>query len=326
MTASLVNCDAVNPPNLLWASLSRLLLTPSPESLTSSLEHFDVVTRICDAVSTHNGENLDKMKEKGDACIFVGYATQSKGYIVYNKRTRLIVKTIHVNFDESPQMVSDHDSSCPTPQCQDKVSEDNTLGPEPQSQENVPIADMTEIASLKELENLFVLMFDEYVNGATQVVSKSFDVTTVDAFSKRQQLNTTPSTSTTVVVDINQLDIQTTPKPTTQAPMSLLIRTSIKQKIDHPLEKVFRNPLQPVRTRQQLDTNGKMYMFALTVSQTKPKNIKEAMVDHAWIEAIQEELHQFEQLDVWELVDIPYDKMLSTRNGCGKTNVMKRTQ
>nr|GFA62978.1 retrovirus-related Pol polyprotein from transposon TNT 1-94 [Tanacetum cinerariifolium] len=39
-----------------------------------------------------------------------------------------------------------------------------------------------------------------------------------------------------------------------------------------------------------------MYMFALTVSTAEPKNIKEAMVDSAWIEAMQEELHQFDRL------------------------------
>ncbi|GKE62222.1 hypothetical protein Tco_1512589 [Tanacetum coccineum] len=43
---------------------------------------------------------------------------------------------------------------------------------------------------------------------------------------------------------------------------------------DHPLEQVLRNPSQPVRTRQQLDTDGEMCMFVLTVSRTKPKNIK----------------------------------------------------
>ncbi|GKB20783.1 retrovirus-related pol polyprotein from transposon TNT 1-94 [Tanacetum coccineum] len=32
------------------------------------------------------------------------------------------------------------------------------------------------------------------------------------------------------------------------------------------------------------------------------------MVDHAWIEAMQEELLQFKQLDVWELVDRSYYK------------------
>ncbi|GJY09068.1 retrovirus-related pol polyprotein from transposon TNT 1-94 [Tanacetum coccineum] len=56
------------------------------------------------------------MKEKGDECIFVGYSTVSRGYRVYNKRTRLIVETIHVNFDELPQMASDHVSSDPAPQ------------------------------------------------------------------------------------------------------------------------------------------------------------------------------------------------------------------
>ncbi|GKE06832.1 retrovirus-related pol polyprotein from transposon TNT 1-94 [Tanacetum coccineum] len=45
-----------------------------------------------------------------------------------------------------------------------------------------------------------------------------------------------------------------------------------------------------------------MCMFALTLSITEPKNIKEPMADHAWIEAIQEELHQVDRLKVWELV------------------------
>ncbi|GJT68020.1 retrovirus-related pol polyprotein from transposon TNT 1-94 [Tanacetum coccineum] len=45
-----------------------------------------------------------KMKEKGDPCILVGYSTQSKGYRVYNKRTRLIVESIHLRFDEIKEM------------------------------------------------------------------------------------------------------------------------------------------------------------------------------------------------------------------------------
>nr|GEV14418.1 retrovirus-related Pol polyprotein from transposon TNT 1-94 [Tanacetum cinerariifolium] len=51
-----------------------------------------------------DGEHLDKMKEKGDMCILVGYSTQSKGYRVYNKRTRLIVESIHIRFDEIKEM------------------------------------------------------------------------------------------------------------------------------------------------------------------------------------------------------------------------------
>nr|GFA28088.1 hypothetical protein [Tanacetum cinerariifolium] len=87
------------------------------------------------AIATHvllktvlsDGENLDKMKEKGDACIFVGYYTQSRAYKVFNKRTRVIVETIHVNFDEMPQMALNHVSSDPVPQCQRTALEHDSL-------------------------------------------------------------------------------------------------------------------------------------------------------------------------------------------------------
>ncbi|GJS62827.1 retrovirus-related pol polyprotein from transposon TNT 1-94 [Tanacetum coccineum] len=51
-----------------------------------------------------------------------------------------------------------------------------------------------------------------------------------------------------------------------------------------------------------------MCMFTLTVSTAEPKNIKEALADSAWIEAMQEEIHQFDRLQVWELVDKPFGK------------------
>ncbi|GKG07916.1 retrovirus-related pol polyprotein from transposon TNT 1-94, partial [Tanacetum coccineum] len=60
----------------------------------------------------------------------------------------------------------------------------------------------------------------------------------------------------------------------------------------HLLEQVIGNPSQSIRTRHQVATAGEMCMFAFTMSRTELKNIKEAMVDSAWIEAIQEELHQ----------------------------------
>ncbi|GJR42793.1 retrovirus-related pol polyprotein from transposon TNT 1-94 [Tanacetum coccineum] len=53
-----------------------------------------------------------------------------------------------------------------------------------------------------------------------------------------------------------------------------------------------------------------MCMFA-THSESEnrnQRNIKEAMADSAWIESMQEELHQFDRLDVWELVDRPLCK------------------
>nr|GEX82166.1 retrovirus-related Pol polyprotein from transposon TNT 1-94 [Tanacetum cinerariifolium] len=90
-----------------------------------SVKFFYVFGSLCYIVI--DGENIDKMREKDDACIFVGYYTQSRAYRVFNKRTRVIVETIHVNFDEFPQMASDHISSDPVPQCLTMALEHESL-------------------------------------------------------------------------------------------------------------------------------------------------------------------------------------------------------
>ncbi|GJX92331.1 copia protein [Tanacetum coccineum] len=61
-------------------------------------------------------------------------------------------------------------------------------------------------------------------------------------------------------------------------------------------------------TRQRLHTNSEVCMYALTVSTIEPKNIKEAMADHSLIESMQDELNQFERLQVWELIPRPEGK------------------
>nr|GEW53736.1 ribonuclease H-like domain-containing protein [Tanacetum cinerariifolium] len=119
-----------------------------------------------------DGENLDKMKEKGDECIFVGYSNQSRAYKVFNKRTRVIMESIHVNFDELPQMASDQLSSDPAPECQSMALNHDSLSPAIQRQANVPQADRT-VSTSNELDLLFSLMFDDLLNGSSKVVSKS---------------------------------------------------------------------------------------------------------------------------------------------------------
>ncbi|GJU80559.1 retrovirus-related pol polyprotein from transposon TNT 1-94 [Tanacetum coccineum] len=237
----------------------------TPEDLKNFLKMIqrNLQAQVITVRTNRDGENLDKMKEKGDACIFVGYATLSKGYRVYNKRTRLIVETIHVDFDELPQMAT--------------VSKDNTLGPAPQSQANTSSADTIATTSINELEILFGPMFDEYYNGANQVVSKSSAVTTAHAPNQRQQKNTTQSTSTNVAEETIPLNTHQSQEPI--------------------LQPITTTNAEGVRMRRQLETDGEMCMFALTVSRAKSKNIKEAMADHAWIESMQEELHQ-KKMDV----------------------------
>ncbi|GKB10875.1 retrovirus-related pol polyprotein from transposon TNT 1-94 [Tanacetum coccineum] len=155
-------------------------------------------------------------------------------------------------------------------------------------------------------------MFDELLNRTTIVVSKSSATTAADALNQRQKQNTTPSTSTTVAADIPPFNTQTTPETTNQAPTQAPTITAIENINQAKLDKenaqvkedefinIFRTSVQErleTSTRRQLETNGEMCMFTLTVSRTEPKNIKEAMANSAWIEAMQEEIHQSERLD-----------------------------
>nr|GFD24503.1 integrase, catalytic region, zinc finger, CCHC-type, peptidase aspartic, catalytic [Tanacetum cinerariifolium] len=167
-----------------------------------------------------DGENLDKMKEKGDECIFVGYYNQSRAYRVFNKRRRVIMESFHVNFDELPQMASAHISSDPAPTCQTMASvqissdpapecqtmalEHDSLSPGRKCQENVSHGDKTGTTS-HEVDLLFSPMFDELLNGSSKVVSKSSAVSAAAAPNQRQQ-PTTP------------LNNHTTPAPTCQTP------------------------------------------------------------------------------------------------------------
>ncbi|GJX31341.1 hypothetical protein Tco_0241196 [Tanacetum coccineum] len=53
------------------------------------------------------------LQPKADIGIFIGYAPTKKAFRIYNRRTRRIIETIHVDFDELTVMASEHSSSGP---------------------------------------------------------------------------------------------------------------------------------------------------------------------------------------------------------------------
>ncbi|GJY67885.1 hypothetical protein Tco_0470867 [Tanacetum coccineum] len=59
----------------------------------------------------HRWGKSDKMNEKGDQCVLGGIFYSVEGISCLNKRTRLIVESIHIKFDEIKEMMSDHNSS-----------------------------------------------------------------------------------------------------------------------------------------------------------------------------------------------------------------------
>nr|GEV81985.1 hypothetical protein [Tanacetum cinerariifolium] len=62
---------------------------------------------------TNDSENLRKLQPKADIGIFISYAPTKKAFWIYNRRTRRIIETIHVDFDELTAMASEQSSSGP---------------------------------------------------------------------------------------------------------------------------------------------------------------------------------------------------------------------
>nr|GEX79125.1 hypothetical protein [Tanacetum cinerariifolium] len=147
-----------------------------------------------------------------------------------------------------------HVSSDPGPQCQRTALEHDSLSLGPQCQENVTHAAET-VTTSNELDLLFSPMFDELLNGSTQVLSKSSAVTTADAPNQYRG-----ETSTRHVDSLNMHTFyQHHP-------------SEHRWTKDHPLEQVIGNPSQSVRTRRQLESNGEMYVWEL-VDKPLCKNI-----------------------------------------------------
>nr|GEX15078.1 hypothetical protein [Tanacetum cinerariifolium] len=228
-----------------------------------------------------DGENLDKMKENGDACIFVVYSTQSRAYMVFNKNTRVIMETIHVNFDELPQTASDHVSSDPVPQCQNTALEHVSLSPGTQCPENVPQV-VGIVTTSNELDLLFRPIFDELLNGSSQVVSKSSVVTTADA-PNQQTISEYTQVKNDKFINIFCTLVQDRGETSSRHVDSSNMHTFYqlhpsepRWTKDHSLEQVIRNPSQSVITRRQLELDGEMCMFALTSTDhyAKTSNIK----------------------------------------------------
>nr|GEW31121.1 retrovirus-related Pol polyprotein from transposon TNT 1-94 [Tanacetum cinerariifolium] len=75
------------------------------------LSFFHVFGALC--YLTNDSENLGKLQPKVDIGIFIGYALIKKAFQIYNRRTKRIIETIHVDFDELTAMASEHSNSGP---------------------------------------------------------------------------------------------------------------------------------------------------------------------------------------------------------------------
>ncbi|GKD25216.1 retrovirus-related pol polyprotein from transposon TNT 1-94, partial [Tanacetum coccineum] len=93
-------------------SIVRLRYGKTPYELLHDkppdLSFFHVFGALCYPIN--DSENLSKLQSKADIGILIGYAPTKKAFRIYNQRTRRIIETIHVDFDELTVMASEHSS------------------------------------------------------------------------------------------------------------------------------------------------------------------------------------------------------------------------
>nr|GEZ81126.1 Gag-Pol polyprotein [Tanacetum cinerariifolium] len=217
-------------PMFLWAEVPDLTF-------------FRVFGALC--YPTNDSEDLRKLQPTADIGIFVGYAPSRKGYRIYNKRTRRIMETIHVQFDELTEpMAPVHLSTGPAP---------NLLTPGQ--------------------------IIQAPVNSAGTPSSTTIDQ---DAHSP----SISPSSLALQYHNLHQ-GVATESTFTEDNPVALVDNT--------PFINVF--ALEP---NSEASSSGDIIL-----SKVKPKNFKSTITEDCWFQAMQDEIHEFDRLQVWELVPQP---------------------
>ncbi|GJZ52510.1 retrovirus-related pol polyprotein from transposon TNT 1-94 [Tanacetum coccineum] len=177
-------------------------------------------------VGLQDGENLDKMKEKGDPCILVGYSTQSKGYRVLLQGGTRYNSFFGPLYDEFFNAGTSrvNKSSSPT---EDSAQQDTlpSTNIHPTTEPSTPTHVNAEENNNDQAEftNPFCILVQEIVESSSRNIGNS--------------------------------NVHTLNQPQD---------SEYRWTKDHPLTQVRGNPSKPVQTRRQLATDPEMCMFALT--------------------------------------------------------------
>ncbi|GJZ35414.1 retrovirus-related pol polyprotein from transposon TNT 1-94 [Tanacetum coccineum] len=275
------------------------------------LSFFHVFGSLCYPTNDH--EDLGKFDAKADIGIFIGYAPAKKAFRIYNRRTQIITETIHVMFDELTTLASEQFSSGPGLQCMTPTIPNTGLVPNLISQQPcIP-------PNRDDWDNLFQPMFDEYFNPLTNVVSP-----VQEAAAPRAEVLAESPVSISIDQDVPSTKSPKIPTfhddPLNESPnedstsygsssnmrqLHTLLEHIGRWTKDHPIANMIGDPSRSVSTRKQLETDAMWCYYDAFLTSVELKNFKQAMIEPSWIDAMQEEIHEFERLEVLELVPCP---------------------
>nr|GEU50093.1 retrovirus-related Pol polyprotein from transposon TNT 1-94 [Tanacetum cinerariifolium] len=145
---------------------------------------------------------------------------------------------------------------------------------------------------------LFQLMFDELLNPPPSVDPHAPEVIALiaDVIPPVQAESIGLPSSTTIDQDA--------PSPNPQH--------NSKWTKDHPLDNIIGQLSRPISIRLQLHEQDLFCYYDAFLTSVEPKTYKDALTQSCWIEPMQEELNEFERLEVWELVPRPDKVMVIT--------------
>nr|GEW24009.1 hypothetical protein [Tanacetum cinerariifolium] len=259
-------------------------------------------------------EDIEKLGAKGDIGFFIGYSADSCAFRVYTRRTKKIIKTMNLSFDELSAMAFEQRNSKPRLQSEldllfEAMHDDYIGGQSSADSRSVLTAQAQQVRQLSTTSTSIADTAPTPTNSSSQATNFLGTSLDIDGLSLQQQAqqqgNQASLQPETVADNVSNAMFDENSFVNPFATSSTSGAESSSSQYDHPLEQVIEEPSRPVLTKNQLRSDGDMCMYALTVSTMEPKNVKEAMTDPTWIESMQEELLQFKKTDVWVLVPAP---------------------
>ncbi|KAI3714916.1 hypothetical protein L6452_21878 [Arctium lappa] len=247
---------------------------------TPTIKYFHIFG--CKCFVLNDRESLNKFSAKADKGIFIGYSSTSTAFRVYLKKSKIVLESINVTFDED--MTSVQYSSKPVIT---GVLASGQISPEPASQVNKSDDASTSTNHFSDLDLLFELFYDEFLGSN---VKKSVVVDRMEDSTTTQPTISDISTESDSTI---QQEVQV------QMP-TLTVEAVINNEATEVAESVgcsIRTDLQPLEA-------------VPTKTSIEPTRVSEALADSDWVTAMQEELNQFEELKVWRLVPKPQGKTI----------------
>ncbi|GJU37827.1 retrovirus-related pol polyprotein from transposon TNT 1-94 [Tanacetum coccineum] len=236
-----------------------------------------------------------------------------------NQTLRRIIETIHVDFDELAAMASEQSSLEPA------LHEITPVTPSSGLVSNLPPPAPFVPPTRNEWDIMFQPVFDEFFSTTNSVASPIPNVeapalvesTKIPLSAEEEShdlevahMSNDPYFGILIPKTVSQESSSSDVIPTTVHPNAPISKHLSKWTKDHLLQNIIGKLFRPISTRLQLHEQALLCYYDALLSSVEPNTYKDALTQSCWIQAMQEELNEFERLEVWELVPRP-DKIMA---------------